>query len=92
LNRAAFTVEIEGRVEDLSTTEFKMLEVLMKHPNTVLSRDQIMTLTHGRECMAFDRTVDIHISKLRAKIEDDPADPRRIRTIWGTGYMFVDTP
>ena len=67
-----------------------MLEVLMKHPNVALSRDQIMTMAHGRDFMAFDRTIDIHISKLRAKIEDNPAKPLRIKTIWGTGYMFVD--
>lgn len=90
LNRAAHTVQIDDTIIDLSTTEFKMLEVLMKHPNTVLSRDQIMTMAHGRDFMVFDRTIDIHISKLRAKIETDPANPRKIKTIWGTGYMFVD--
>ena len=62
----------------------------MKSPNTVLSRDQIMNLAQGKDFMAFDRSVDIHISKLRGKIETDPSSPVRIKTVWGTGYMFVD--
>jgi len=90
LNRAARTIKINKKTVDLSTTEFNILEVLMKSPNTVLSRDQIMNLSQGRDCMVFDRSIDIHISKLRAKIESDPGSPKRIKTIWGTGYMFVD--
>jgi two-component system phosphate regulon response regulator OmpR len=90
LNTAAHTVEVDGEVIDLSTTEFKILKVLMKNPNNVLSRDQIMTMAQGRDFMAFDRSVDIHISKLRGKIEKDPSSPKRIKTIWGTGYMFVE--
>ncbi len=89
LNTAAFTIEADGRTMDLSTTEFKILKALMKHPSQVLSRDQIMTMAQGRDFMAFDRSVDIHISKLRAKIEKDPASPKRIKTVWGTGYMFA---
>ena len=90
LNKAAHTIEANGSVADLSTTEFKILEVLMKNPNRVLSRDQIMNMAQGKDFMAFDRSIDIHISKLRSKIETDPANPRRIKTIWGTGYMFVE--
>ena len=62
----------------------------MKSPNTVLSRDDIVKLAQGREFMAFDRSIDIHISRLRGKLEDAPTAPRRIKTIWGTGYMFVE--
>ncbi len=90
LNRAARVLKIEDRTVELSTTEFNILDVLMKSPNTVLSRDQIMNLAQGKDFMAFDRSVDIHISKLRAKIEKDPSSPTRIKTVWGTGYMFVD--
>jgi len=92
LNRAAHTIDINGKIVDLSTTEFKILEVLMKSPNTVLSRDQIMNLAQGKDFMVFDRSIDIHISRLRGKIESDPGAPKRIKTIWGTGYMFVDIP
>ncbi len=90
LNRAARSLAVDGRNIPLSTTEFNILEILMKNPNTVLSRDQIMNLAQGKDFMAFDRSVDIHISKLRAKIEKKPASPTRIKTVWGTGYMFVD--
>ena len=91
LNKTAHTIEINGNIIDLSTTEFKILEVLMKSPNRVLSRDQIMNMAQGKDFMAFDRSIDIHISKLRSKIETDPALPKRIKTIWGTGYMFVES-
>ncbi len=90
LNIAAHTIAIEDIVLDLSTTEFNILRVLMKHPNKVLSRDQIMSMAQGKDFMAFDRSIDIHISKLRSKIEKDPSSPKLIKTIWGTGYMFVE--
>lgn len=90
LNRARQTVSTEGGEIELSSAEYRILEVLMKNPNTVLSRDQLMTLARGRDFMAFDRSIDVHISKLRAKLEPDPRSPRRIKTIWGSGYMFID--
>lgn len=92
LNRAKQTLLIENREVDLSSTEFKLLEILMEHPNQVMSRNHLMDLARGRDFMAFDRSIDVHISKLRAKIETDPRSPRHIKTIWGTGYMFVDSP
>ena len=90
LNKAAHTIKVNEKIIDLSTTEFKILEVLMKNPNRILSRDQIMNMAQGRDFMAFDRSIDIHISKLRSKIEPLPASPKRIKTIWGTGYMLVE--
>ncbi len=90
LNRASHTIEAKGKCQDLSTTEFNILEVLMKNPNRVLSRDQIMTMARGKDFMAFDRSIDIHISKLRSKIETDPSSPKRIKTVWGSGYMFME--
>ncbi len=92
LNRAKQTVVVEGREMELSTAEFRILEVLMKNPNAVMSRDQLMTLARGRDFTAFDRSIDVHISKLRSKVEADPGAPKRIKTIWGTGYMLVDAP
>jgi two-component system, OmpR family, phosphate regulon response regulator OmpR len=91
LNKARQSVTVDGCELDLSTTEYQILEVLMKNPNNVLSRDQLMTLARGRDFTAFDRSIDVHVSKLRTKIEVDPTSPKRIKTIWGTGYMFVDT-
>lgn len=90
LNRLSRTVELDGKSLKLSVTEFKILEVLMKHPNRILSRDQIMTMAQGRDFMAFDRSIDVHISKLRLKIEKDPLTPKRIQTVWGSGYLFAD--
>jgi len=92
LNRAKQTLLIEYRELELSSTEYKILEVLMRHPNVVFSRDQLMNLARGRDFMAFDRSIDVHISKLRAKLEPDPRSPMRIKTVWGAGYMFIDTP
>lgn len=92
LNRARQTITMDDNELELSSAEYRILEVLMKHPNIVLSRDQLMNLARGRDFMAFDRSIDVHISKIRAKLEPDPRSPRRIKTIWGSGYMFVDTP
>ncbi|NTV58766.1 MAG: response regulator [Deltaproteobacteria bacterium] len=89
LDKAKQTLLIEGKEVALSSTEYRVLKVLMENPNRVLSRDQIMTLAQGKDFMAFDRSIDVHISKLRAKLESDPRSPKRIKTIWGSGYMFV---
>ncbi|MGD9158254.1 MAG: response regulator [Desulfobacteraceae bacterium] len=91
LNRAKQTVVLEGEEVELSSTEYKILEVLMTNPNVILNRDQIMNYARGRDFMAFDRSIDVHISKLRSKLERNSRSPRRIKTIWGSGYMFVDT-
>ena len=92
LNKAKQTILVGGKELELSSTEYKILEVLMRHPNVVFSRDQLMNLARGRDFMAFDRSIDVHISKLRGKLEPDPRSPIRIKTVWGAGYMFIDTP
>jgi two-component system phosphate regulon response regulator OmpR len=92
LNKAKQTLLIEDKEVELSWTEYKVLEALMEHPNRVMSRDELMNLARGRDFMAFDRSIDVHISRLRAKLEPDPRSPKRIKTVWGTGYMFVDVP
>lgn len=91
LNRCRQNVVVNDQEVELSSTEYKILEVLMNHPNVILSRDHLMNLARGRDFMAFDRSIDVHISKLRSKLETDPRSPMRIKTIWGSGYMFVDT-
>ena len=90
LNKARQTILMNDVEIELSSTEYQILEVLMKHPNTILSRDQLMTLARGRDFMAFDRSIDVHISKLRAKVESISGLRDQIRTVWGSGYMFVD--
>ena len=65
-----------------------MLSILVKNPNKVLDRDRILDLLTGAERSPFDRSIDVRITRLRAKIEVDPANPLYIKTIWGKGYMF----
>jgi len=69
--------------------EFDLLRVFAAHPNQVLSRDRLLTLTRNREWEPFDRSIDIRIARLRRKIEADPENPQAIRTVRGVGYMYV---
>jgi two-component system, OmpR family, response regulator len=73
----------------LSTAEFRLLVALAERPRLVLTRDQLLDLTSGRGSQLFDRSIDNQISRLRRKIERDPADPQLIKTIWGNGYQFA---
>jgi two-component system phosphate regulon response regulator OmpR len=73
----------------ITAMEFDLLRVFVEHPNQVLSRDQLLTLTRNRDWEPFDRSIDIRIARLRKKLEADPDKPQIIRTVRGTGYMFV---
>ena len=73
----------------LTAMEFDLLRAFAEHPNRVLSRDQLLTLTRNREWEPFDRSIDIRIARLRRKIEDDPDNPKTIKTIRGSGYIFI---
>jgi DNA-binding response OmpR family regulator len=73
----------------LTQMEFELLQILIERPNRVLSRDQILNLTQNRDWDPNDRSIDIRIARLRRKIEADPERPRCIRTVRGSGYMFV---
>lgn len=73
----------------LSKGEFTLLQAFVEHPRRVLSRDQLLDLARGRAANVFDRSIDTQVSRLRRKIEDDPAAPRLIKTVWGDGYMFT---
>lgn len=75
----------------LSTVEFDILSALIASKGQVISRDRLMTLARGRDFEAFDRSIDVHISRIRKKIEVDPAKPERIKTIWGKGYLWSET-
>ncbi len=81
-------VDRDGVAVPLSTGEYKLLLALVSHPRQVLSRDQLLDLTQGREAHAFDRAIDNQISRLRRKIEADPKSPLLIKTVWGGGYSF----
>jgi two-component system phosphate regulon response regulator OmpR len=72
----------------LTSGEFDLLSILVTHPNKVLDRDRILDLLTGAERSPFDRSIDVRVTRLRAKIEVDPANPGFIKTVWGKGYMF----
>lgn len=76
-------------ITTLSTGELRLLKAFIDHAGETLSRDDLFNLTKGREGFAFERSVDNMISRLRRKIEVDPASPAHIRTIWGDGYRFI---
>lgn len=78
-----------GELINLTTTEFELLLALTKHPHTVQSRDQLLDSARGRQCYVGDRTVDVHIMRLRKKIEPDSSNPIYIKTIHGIGYCFT---
>lgn len=79
----------DGVAIPLSTADFRLLQAFVTHPRQVLSRDQLLDLTQGREAHAFDRSIDNQISRLRRKLEDDARAPDLIKTVWGGGYMFA---
>ena len=80
---------LDGRTCDLTSHQFDLLVVLAQSPGRVLSRDQIMDALKGHPMEAFDRSIDVHISRIRAVIEDDPKNPRRVLTVRGAGYVFA---
>lgn len=82
-------VDADGVAIPLSTGEYNLLQAMVLRPRRVLSRDQLLDLSQGRELAAFERSIDNHISRLRKKIEPDPSDPKLIKTVWGGGYMLA---
>ena len=88
-NLAARSLARNGEDVALTTGEFALLKVLVQHPRVPLSRDKLMELARGREFGAFDRSIDVQVSRLRRLIEADPAKPAYIQTVWGFGYVFV---
>jgi two-component system phosphate regulon response regulator OmpR len=89
LNLSTRTLTRAGKAVPLTTGEFSVLKVLAQHPRQPLSRDKLMELARGREYEVFDRSIDVQISRLRKIVEDDPAHPKHIQTVWGFGYVFV---
>jgi two-component system, OmpR family, phosphate regulon response regulator OmpR len=89
LNLATRTLTKNGDEVPLTTGEFALLKVLVQHPRVPLSRDKLMELARGREFGAFDRSIDVQISRLRRLVEPDPSKPAYIQTVWGFGYVFI---
>jgi two-component system OmpR family response regulator len=82
-------VRDNATVVPLSTGEYDLLVVLVERPQRVLSRDQLLDLARGRAAATLDRSIDTQVSRLRRKLEEDPANPTMIKTVWGGGYMFT---
>lgn len=80
---------VDGADVDLTTNEFTALALLAGSPGKVFDRDEILQTLRGMDCDAFNRSVDITMSRLRQKLDDDPKNPEFIRTVWGAGYVFI---
>ena len=89
MDSAAQRLLRDDREVELTSGEFTLLEILASHPNRVLSRDQLVDLIKGYDRSPFDRSIDVRVTRLRRKIEDDPSHPVYIRTVWGKGYLFT---
>lgn len=89
IDRAARRVLVDGAERALTGHQFDILSALAESAGRVLSREQLMDRVRGEALEAFDRSIDVHISRIRAAIEDDPRNPRRIVTLRGAGYLFV---
>ena len=85
-------VKVDEEIVDLTTNEFAALALLTGNPGKVYNRDEILQELRGIDCDAFNRSVDITMSRLRQKLNDDPKNPTFIKTVWGTGYVFVGQP
>ncbi|MBN8488900.1 MAG: response regulator transcription factor [Burkholderiales bacterium] len=89
IDLGAREARLDGQRCDLTGHQFDLLVVLAQSAGRVLSRDQIMDALKGHPLEAFDRSIDVHVSRIRAVIEDDPKSPKRVLTVRGTGYLFA---
>jgi len=89
IDRDARTVSVAGLACDLTSYQFDLLVILAERAGRVLTRDQIMEAVRGRELEAFDRSIDVHMGRIRAAIEVDAKNPKRILTVRGVGYVFA---
>jgi DNA-binding response OmpR family regulator len=88
LNPSDQKVTIRGNEVELTSVEFRLLKVLCSNPGRVFSRERLLDLVQNRDFDGVDRSIDVHISRIRNKIEADPRNPRWIKTVWGSGYRF----
>jgi two-component system, OmpR family, phosphate regulon response regulator OmpR len=89
IDRDARVVRVDGVERPLTSYQFELLCILAVHAGRVMSREALMDRVRGEEFEAFDRSIDVHIARIRAAIEDDPRHPRRIITVRGAGYVFA---
>ena len=89
IDQDAMEARVDGRICTLTAHQFKLLEIMALRAGRVLSRDAIMNALKGENLAAFDRSIDVHVSRIRAEIEEDPNRPRRLITVRGAGYVFA---
>ena len=89
IDRGSREVRLDGSPRPLTGYQFALLLALAEHAGRVMSRDALMDLVRGEQMDAFDRSIDVHVSRIRAAIEDDPKKPRRVITVRGAGYVFA---
>jgi DNA-binding response OmpR family regulator len=89
IDRDARLVRVDGTERTLTSLQYALLVALAENAGRVLSRDALMDLVKGQPLEAFDRSIDVHVSRIRAAIEDDPKKPRRLITVRGAGYVFA---
>jgi DNA-binding response OmpR family regulator len=89
IDRGAHTLRVDGAERTLTSYQFALLVAMAENAGRVLSRETLMDLVKGEQLEAFDRTIDVHVSRIRAAIEDDAKHPRRIITVRGAGYVFA---
>ena len=89
LDLATRSLTRNGEDVALTTGEFAVLKAFARHPRVPLSREKLMEMARGREYEAFDRSLDVQVSRLRKIVEADPSKPRYIQTVWGLGYVFI---
>ena len=89
IDRGARAVRVDGEAKTLTSYQFALLLVMAEHAGRVMTREALMDLLKAQPLEAFDRSIDVHVSRIRAAIEDDPKRPRRVITVRGAGYVFA---
>jgi two-component system alkaline phosphatase synthesis response regulator PhoP len=89
MDTAALTTTVAGRAVDLTPTEFQLLETLVRQPERIFSREQLLQAIHGVAFDGYDRSIDSHVKNIRRKIEPEPRQPRYVKTVYGMGYRFT---
>ena len=91
IDAGARQARVDGQACKLTSHQFALLHAMAQRPGRVLTRDQLMQSVRGEELEAFDRSIDVHMSRIRSAIEDDPKAPKRILTVRGVGYVFAQS-
>lgn len=83
------SMRVHGNIIETTFSEFEIMRCFLEHPGKVFSREDLINAIRGFDSYVTDRAIDVHIANLRKKIEDNPKEPKRIRTVWGVGYKYV---